>query len=196
MNKIILKTALKTLLALIIIFAVVFGALSIGYPSGMADFFEKSGNYSFAAGYASLNYSYTGKTEDLARCVNDYIMAENDRNIIHFGGRLIEANGFDELCESESDRLGLDYRQFVYGSIACSKYRQNDSAGAIAAAEAAFTENGGFPVNNALVRLTVLAEKDYETLVKIRTSVGKISPGEDEREYYDSVIKVLDKLID
>ena len=187
MNKIILKTALKTLLALIIIFAVVFGALSIGYPSGMADFFEKSGNYSFAAGYASLNYRYTGKTEDLARCVNDYIMAENDRNIIHFGGRLIEANGFDELCESESDRLGLDYRQFVYGSIACSKYRQNDSA---------FTENGGFPVNNALVRLTVLAEKDYETLVKIRTSVGEISPGEDEREYYDSVIKVLDKLID
>ena len=108
MFKVIIKTALKTLLALIIVLALAFVGLSLGYPSGMAGFFENCGMYSFAKGYASLSYTYSGNISDLARCFNDGVMAGDDGNTANRGNELISNEKFEEFCIAETERLGLD----------------------------------------------------------------------------------------
>ncbi|MDE7330480.1 MAG: hypothetical protein K2N30_05295 [Clostridia bacterium] len=185
MFKVIAKTALKTLLAAVIILCVAFGVASLGFPASMAGFFEKCGNYSFATGYASLSYTYSGKVDDLARCLNDSIMAGNDGNTVHFGNMLLDNGGFNGYCAENNG-----YRQFACGKIAAAKYRQGDKQNALLVAKSAFTE-GGFPVGNALVELMITAESDKDMLSAIKTEVGGIVPEDGEREYYEMVLDIL-----
>ncbi|MDE6585823.1 MAG: hypothetical protein K2K80_03990 [Clostridia bacterium] len=198
MYKLIGKTALKVLLAALIVLIVAFGILSLGYPAGLASFFEKSGNYSFASGYASLNYKYTGKIEDLERCFNDYVMSGNDENTVYYGEKLVNANnqGFATLCKQRDEELGINYRHMVYGTIACAKYRQSDKAGAVNSAKEAFIEGEGFPAANALVKLILAAEKDTVFLEeKIMPAMQEITPLDSQKEYYDRVVAIIEGLL-
>lgn len=188
MFKVIVKTALKTLLAAIIILVLAFAGLSLGYPSGMASFFERCGWYSFAKGYASLSYTYSGNIEDLARCFNDGVMANDDGSTVKFGGELIEKDGFDGLCERETERLGINYRHFVYGNVSCAKYRRGDKNGALDTAVKAFADKNSFPVNNALTQLAGTARGDATTLKLIKAEMESITPLESEKDYYDRVL--------
>lgn len=190
MFKVIAKTALKTLLAAVIILCLAFGVASLGFPAKMAGFFEKCGNYEFATGYASLNYTYSHKTADLARCFNNSAMAKNNGNVIHFGNMLLADEGFDTYCKENAG-----YRQFACGKIACARYVMGDGKTALKLAEETVLGEGGFPKNNALVSLMLAAEKDKEMLSAIKTAMEKVSPAESEAEYYATVTDVLNGLL-
>ena len=82
MFNVVVKTALKTLLGVIIALLIAFAIASLGFPGSMASLFENWGNYSLATGYASLSYSYSGNAEDLARCFQDSVLAGNDGDIV------------------------------------------------------------------------------------------------------------------
>lgn len=188
MFKVIIKTALKTLLALIIVLALAFVGLSLGYPSGMAGFFENCGMYSFAKGYASLSYTYTGNISDLARCFNDGVMAGDDGNTANRGNELISNEKFEEFCIAETERLGLDYRQFVYGNTACAEYRRGQKSEALETALKAVTDKNSFPVNNALAQLAGAAKGDATVLKLIKAEIESITPQESQKDYYDRVL--------
>lgn len=189
MFKVIAKTALKTLLAAVILLCVAFGVASLGFPANMAGFFEKCGNYSFATGYASLSYTYSGKIDDLARCVNDSVLSGNDANTVHFGNMLLEDENFAGYCAENAG-----YRQYACGKIASAKYRQNDKQNALSVAKSAFVESG-FPANNALVQLMITAEEDKDMLTAIKSAVEEITPAESETEYHAQVLDILDGLL-
>ena len=98
MFKTICKTALKTLLLLAVLVLVAFAVASLGFPSDMAGLCEKSGNYSMAAGYANLSYTYYMDVNDLNRCFLDSVYSRNDSRIIKFGDNLIADEKFAEVC--------------------------------------------------------------------------------------------------
>lgn len=201
MFKIMVKTALKVLLALVIVLAVAFGALSLGYPSGLASFFENCGNYSFASGYAALNYKYTGKIEDLDRCFVDCVYAGDDEYIVYYGEKLVAANnnGFETLCKARDEQmkeLGLNYRHYVLGKVACSKYRRGDLDGALSSAKSAFESGEGFPKGNALISLMLTAKTDTVFLEeKLKPAVLEITPLESQTEDYQNILKEIDALL-
>lgn len=190
MFKVIAKTALKTLLAAVILLCLAFGVASLGFPAKMAGFFEKCGNYEFATGYASLSYTYSHSTQDLVRCFNNSAMANNNGNVIHFGNMLLSDDGFDGYCEENAG-----YRQFACGKIACARYVAGDGKTALKLAEETVAQSGGFPKNNALVQLMLAAKSDRDMLVAIKSAFENITPLEGEEEYYSVATAELNKLL-
>ncbi len=199
MKNIVLKTALKTFLALLIALLLAFGVASLGFPQHMATFFENVGNYSFATGYASLRYTYTGDVSDLARCVDDSIYCGNDDNIISFGEKLVGHSGFKSYCVSRDNGSSPEsmYRQFVYGNIAKSKYNKGDKDAALDCAVEGMNGIEGFPINNsvALLAVRVAQKKDAETARKLLDTVNTYTPLTSEEEYFGKVINVLNNLL-
>lgn len=196
MFKVIAKTALKALIIAVLFVSLAFGVLSLGYPLGMASFFEHCGNYSFASGYASLNYKYTGKLEDLDRCFYDCSLASDDGDIIYFGETLLSKHGFDEYGAARGEELGINYKHYVCGCVAAAKYRQGDKAEALETAKSAFEAESGFPNANALVKLLLEAQTDTVYLENgVKPAVLEITPLGGQADYYNRVISIIDGLI-
>lgn len=205
MLKVIVKTAVKTLVILIIVGALGFGIVSLATPGVMAYAFEQCGAYSVAAGYASIQYKYTGKVDDLDRCFRDCVAAGNDKGCVRFGTELIKDPRFAEYCERMNESLsdtmpdnygkGVDYAQYVYGKTACARYSSGESAEAVKLVEEGLRHTQGFPYNNAAVELCVKAaeKSDAETKSKLLEIISKITPAESESDYYNKVKKILEE---
>lgn len=206
MNNVISKTAVRTLLAVIIAAVLAFAVASLVFPQHMATVFERTGNYSFATGYASLAYKYNDTTANLARCVDDSILAEKDAKIVKFGDWLVEADDFDEYCASRNqaayekaegsdvDFSTYDYRQIVYGNLARAKYARGDKQGAFDTAVQGMTGVAGFPINNSLAALAlrVYEAKDSEYMQNLRNVLQNITPANEvESGYLQDVIAIL-----
>lgn len=205
MKNIISKTAFKTILVVLIAAVLAFGVASLGFPQHMATFFENTGNYRFATGYASLAYTYSGTFDNLARCVDDSILSGSDSNIVNFASRMVQDDRFDEYCE-ERDKIiaetlsknnvtastNYSYKQYIMGNLACSMYVLDDADGALEIAKTA-VKGVGFPSNNALVMLAqrAVTNSDEDMKNKLREIIKEIQVAPDETEYRDSVIEFL-----
>lgn len=204
MSKVILKTALKTLLIVAIVVLVAFGVASLGFPSDMASLCEKTGNYSMATGYASLSYTYSKDVKDLNRCFTDSIYAKNDGNIVKFGDQLIGDEKFPEVCESitvikvKTDKkeieIPIDYKQYVYGHTAAAKYRTGNKEQALETAKKAMEGVEDFPANNALaiLSLQVIQSGDEGTAKELLNEIT--SNHQDGSDYYNVLIEELTNL--
>lgn len=205
MKNVISKTALKAVLIVIIAAVLAFGIASLGFPQHMATFFEKTGNYKFATGYASLAYTYSGTYENLARCVDDSILSGDNSDIVNFASRMVDNDGFKEFCAARDEAIreslengGLQantdysYKQYVMGNLACSRYALGDADGALETASAAL-EGEGFPPNNALAMLArrAVINGDNDMKVKLRKIIEEIEAAPDEAEYHDAVLEFL-----
>lgn len=203
MFKVVFKTAVKAIIGVAILALVVFGVLSLGFPSTMAGLCENTGNFSMAAGYASLSYTYSGDVNDLNRCFADNVQAGNDNDTVRFGEKLIQDEKFGEVCETnsktvttENGKVFIDYKQFVYGHVACAKYRLGDREAALEAAKSAMDGVENFPKNNALATLSlqVIQKADKDTAEKILAELERFSPADDEKNYYNTLKSELTKV--
>lgn len=195
MVKIIVKTFIKTALAVVVMLAVAFGVVSIAFPQHMATLFENAGCYRTATDYASLRHFYTGNVNDLDRCARDSILSRNNGKIVKYCGKLVADEEFAELCTSYIGAYdSYDYRQYICGNLASAQYAEGDAEGAVDTATAALDGVEGFPVNNALALLCIrVAEReDGQTAKVLLAALGECSPvGETQTTYYQSVINIL-----
>ena len=192
MQKIILKTALKSLLGVIIALILAFGIASFGFPKSMAGICADCGNYRFATSYASLRYTYTKSVDDLDVCAQYSIFSGHDGNIVKFCGKLVDDKGFEGICEKRGDKSG-DYKQFIYGNLCAAQYRRGDKQKAVDTAETAMEGVNGFPAGNAFVSLTLEVQKksDKETA----TAILEIIEGNFEQtKTYEAVIAILQEI--
>lgn len=203
MFKVVFKTAVKAIIGIAILALIVFGVLSLGFPSTMAGLCENTGNFYMAAGYASLSYTYTGDVNDLNRCFADNVQAKNDGDIVRFGEKLVQDEKFGEVCETnsktvttENGKVFIDYKQFVYGNIACAKYRLGDKDEAVSATKTAMDGVENFPKNNAVAYLSlqVIESGDKGTAEKLLAEMEKFKPAEDETGYYNTLKSELQKV--
>ena len=177
---VIAKTATQVLL-IVLALAVVAGAvLHFCFPQVMATFTEKVGNYHLATYYQSQVYNNTGDVADLTRCVDDAILSGDDKNIVQFGDALISHEKFDEVCDAknrEFANISLNFKQYVCGKVAISKYNLRDFNGAILLAK---TANGitSFENNNALITLSlkIVQAKDTVCAIEMLSGLDGISP--------------------
>ena len=117
-QKIILISALEGLAALALAALLIFSLWILCAPHTMATASEKAGNYSFAVTCADLKYKYTNKTDDLARCVQDSILAGNDKYIVKYGESFLKKDDFEKTCESR----GENFKVYICGNLALAQY--------------------------------------------------------------------------
>lgn len=185
LEKIVVKSAVKTVLAILAVLVVVFAVFNFAFPQHMATFTENIGNYSLAVKYASLRYSYTGDSMDLARCFEDSVSLGNDDYIIKYGEELVAKDDFASVCERKEEEffelndkyfgedVAYDYNQRVKGKLAVAYYRGGEVEKAVNYALAA---NGceSFASGNALVSL-YLAVKDAGDGAAAGALIGALS---------------------
>lgn len=134
MQRLIVKTAVKTVLILLGIVIAVFAIFNFAFPQHMATAMETLGNYGMAVKYANLRYVYTNDSMDLARCYDDSVLAEDDGAIIYYAEKLIDDFYYDHVCavrngtynDMYSDQFGFnfDYDLRVRSTLSASYYNE------------------------------------------------------------------------
>ena len=204
MEKIVVKTAVKTVLIILGIVIAVFAIFNFAFPQHMATVTESIGNYELAVKYASLRYYYSKDCNDLARCFDDSVLLGKDEYILQYGEPLIKkGRDYEEVCNSRNSLQtgsGYDYDHWVKGKLAVSYYNTGEADKAIAMAA---EDNGvkSFEYGNALMLLAVRirAEKDAEVaeellkvLEDIEENFEKTPPSDTkQREYLTTVITAM-----
>lgn len=127
----VIKTAVKTFLIVLAVAVAGFIIFNFAFPQHMASFAERVGNYDMALKYASLRYSYTGSTDDLARCFEDAILAGDDEAILEYGDEFFEKDDHVAVMVDLSVKRELDYSDLFGGSLASARYGAGDIEGAM-----------------------------------------------------------------
>lgn len=195
MKHIVIKTALKTLLVVVMVLIVAFATASLGFPGRMATLFENMGAYSSATGYANLAYKYSDTVENLARCMDDSIFAGNDKKIVKYGDMLVEYEDFISYAEERTAALGgeVNYYYFVYSNLACAKFNCGDKDGALDMAKIAMQDVKDFPINNTYAILAIQAARnsDTEFCQKMYNLIVDLTPSAAQQNYYNVVLSIL-----
>ena len=134
MQKLLTKVALITLGAIMGAVLLIFSLWILISPQSMASLSEDLGNYSFAVTCADLKYKYSHKTEDLARCVEDSILAKKNDKIVKYGDKLLASEDFEDFCAYRDKQLSANteylseysYRTYMLSTIALAEYRAGD----------------------------------------------------------------------
>ncbi|MCM1546620.1 MAG: hypothetical protein NC033_06280 [Clostridiales bacterium] len=196
MEKLVVKTAVKTVLIILGIIIAVFAVFNFAFPQHMATATESIGNYDLAVKYASLRYYYTKNSDDLARCFDDSVLLGKDEYILQYGEQLVNHRDYAYVCERKNSRQtgsGYDYDHWVKGKLAVSYYNTGKTQKAV---EMAAESNGNksFAYGNALMSLAVYirAEHDVEAANAILEILEQIEPAEQkEQGYLTTVIAAM-----
>lgn len=209
MEKLVVKTAVKTVLIILGVFIAVFAIFNFAFPQHMASVTESIGNYELAVKYASLRYYYTKNCDDLARCFDDSVLSGKDEYVLQYGEQLINHEGYRKVCDRKDFKVGSDlsadreygYDHWVKGKIVVAYYNSGEIDKAI---NMAFEDNGrtSFVYGNSVMTLSsrVLAENDGQTARKIldrlENEATAITPTDDAQSGYLTTVRQRLKGID
>lgn len=212
MEKLVVKTATKTVLIILGIFIVVFAVFNFAFPQHMATATESIGNYSIAVKYAELRYNYTKSADDLARCFEDSVLLGKDEYVLKHGEPLIDHTDYSAVCEKKNRQYGgsnYDYDRWVKSKLAVSYYNTDNVAKAILLAKEKMPkdENGNlisFPYGNAYMSLasrikgyhTGEEQKARSAAEEMLKELEKVAPQEQtEKIYLAEVKKAMEEVI-
>ena len=177
-EKIILRSFLTTLLAILMLLVFMVGVLVLVYPETMMNVAYDMGMEKSSIWYAERAYKRHGKIETIAFATTIAIEENMYDKIISCGGKMILDESFDEYCAEKDeenfekygdqaingvkivDILG-EYDQYVYAQISVAMYRTGDKDGAI---EKAVDLTEGFSRNNAIACLLIQAESENDEI--------------------------------
>lgn len=144
MNKLVKKTALITLAAIVAAAAVVFSLWLLISPQTMAGVCEKTGNFSFAVTCANMRYDRTKDAYDLARCAEDSILSGNDNLIINYCDLLIKDEKYSEVCKAKNEEISngkggeyieltgpVNYDGYIKSHLCAAEYRSGNFQNAL-----------------------------------------------------------------
>ena len=199
-EKIVIKSILTTLAAIVVLFAFMLGALMGLYPATMMELTYKLGMDDASIHYAERAYGWHGEDEYfMAYGMEVAIGMGNYEKIDVCGETLISDENFEEYCARETARLPegveMTYDQYVYGQVCVAKYKQGKNAEAV---ERAFALTKGFPKNNAILAIlyTALVNEDAETVAMIKTQMDKVETdalSETEKAEFQTAYALISK---
>lgn len=193
LEKIVVKTAVKTVLIILGILIAVFAVFNFAFPQHMATATESIGNYDLAVKYSLLRYNYTKKCEDLARCFEDSVLLGEDKYILEYGEKLTAHVNYEEVCKSKNEQQSgsrFDYKHWVNSKLAVSYYNTGEKTKAITLAS---EDNGtqSFVYGNALMSLaaSIRSAADGEAATAILAVLEELHP--DDRSETDNLTQII-----
>ena len=197
-DKVIVRAALSTLAAIIVLFGCMILALCFLYPSTMMNITYDLGMDKASVKYAMRAYDRTDDVYYVAFATEVAIGADLDEQIEDCGLAFTQNSDFTQYCLERDAKMNLggDYAQYVYGQVSLAQYRQGEKDEALATAFSALAENT-FPKNNAVqgLTLTVLMEGDTTTKEKIYEEMMNIESGlsGEDKQNFDALLSLFDK---
>lgn len=197
MKKFVFKTALKTFFIVVGVLVIGFLVFNLACPQHMATLFEQAGNYNLAVRYAALRYSYTDDTNDLARCLEDAILAGDDALTLEYGDEFLERDDSAQVMYELTAERGTDYLQLFGNAVVRAHYSTGDFVGALTLA---FNINGetSFAYGNPLMSLAVavISRSDVENAPIMLNALEHIATeDETEQSYLNDVISRVGSLV-
>lgn len=161
MGKLVAKTALCTLSALIGLALIVFGAVSLAAPSAMLALSDDLGMDKLSAAYSVAVCERTEKIEDLAEAVERNYNVSNYKECAEYGLKLLADPDFERYCAARdqqtagNDNIHKSYSQYISGIVSTAQYYTGEEEAALNTAFSALGQT--FPKYNAVKDLTVSA---------------------------------------
>lgn len=175
-DKVILRTFLTTLTAIIILVASMFLALICVFPQTMMELTYNMGMESSSIYFAEDAYRRTDDVGYIAYATEVAILDDNNAKIVKCGEKLIKDKDFDTYCQKKDAQAQIktSYEQYVYGQICVAMYKNGKKDEAIERAFA-LIENT-FPYNNAVVALLLAANtaQDVQTIEVIKGKMNEL----------------------
>ena len=197
-DKVILKAFISTFSAIVLLFAFMFGALALAFPSTMMQLSYDFGRDKTSIRYAERAYGWFDDTYYMAYAMEVAIGSDNQEKIEQCGLLLVEDEQyFAQYCADKGANmptaLTSDYEDFIYGKIAVAKYEQGKKEEAV---NYAFdTLQGGFPMDNAAVAvLYVAASKDDKAtidMIKGKMEQQQASIADGDKAYFDKMLALI-----
>lgn len=194
-DKIILKSILNTLLAILILFVFMFGMLFAFFPSTMMGITYRFGMDGASIYFAERSYQDSGEIYFISYATEVAIGCDDYAKIESCGELFIADKKFEDYCAARNDEIGDvggTYQQYVYVNVCLSKYQ---TKGGEAAAQSAFAYTEGFPKNNAIaaVLFTAIEKEDGATVEIIRAEMERRKDGlsVQDAEYFANVYNLL-----
>lgn len=199
-DKVILRAALSTLAAILVLMSFMVFTLSFLYPSTMMEITYDLGMDASSVRCAKRAYSQSGNdVYFIAYATEVAIGADDYAKIEECGELLIADEQFEEYCAERNAALSTEsYDQYVLGQVCLAKYRLEKSTDAVAKAYEWLY--GTFPPNNALAALgiTALTEGDTLTASAVKEKMDEMNTASlsgTDLEYYGKIMSVLENAL-
>lgn len=134
MKKLIIKTTVITLSAIIIFLAVSFGIVCIVKPSVIASVFDDLGYYSAANFFYEMQYEQTEDINDLAVLIDRSFDDEDKKDLEQYLSVLISHKDFDSFCDNKNSSASQlqkmtaqEYYAGYYVSVLIDNGKANES---------------------------------------------------------------------
>ena len=187
-DKLIRKVFLTTFSGILLLFALMLGALCLAFPSTMMEITYNLGMESASIHFAERAYDVFDDIHYIACATEISVEEHKNGKIVSCGEQFIADDGFKAYCEAK----GGAYEQFIYGRVCLSKYEKGDKANAITLAFESL--DGKFPENNAVaaVLLSAMRANDKETVWTIKEKLNTVNGvSEGDKGYLDDTLNVI-----
>ncbi|MBQ8446698.1 MAG: hypothetical protein IJX31_02855 [Clostridia bacterium] len=179
-EKIIIRSFLSTLAAIVMLLVFMVGMLVAVYPETMMNVSYDLGMEKASVWFAERAYKRHDKIETIAFATAVALEENMYDKILSCGDKMINDNEFADYCQRKDEEnekkyegqteileiLG-SYDQYVYAQVSVAQYKTGDKDGAVTRAVNAVELASDFPKNNAIVCLLIEADSDGdETLVQ------------------------------
>lgn len=140
MNKIILKTAALTSVAIISLIIIVFSVFALFFPIKISDLcFELGLNKGYVF-FAEKAYEKDNSIDNLTTVWDRAVYADDYAAVNKYSKLLVKHEDFEKLNEVYSDKyISFDYKAYIYANYALSEYILNGIESALSIAESGYS---------------------------------------------------------
>ncbi len=196
-DKVVLRAALSTVAAIVVLFGFMIFTLCYVYPSTMMNIAYDLGMENASITCAKRSYERSGEVYYIAFATETAIIEENYEQIAACGTLFTGDEEFSQYCDRRNGELGTSlngsYEQYVYGQVCVAEYKLGDKEKAV---DDAFAYLGNtFPKNNAVeaVLVAAIGEKDEANINKIKGKMAGLQNtlSETDRAHFEEVFALL-----
>ncbi len=196
-DKVILRSVLSTLAAIVLLFAFMIVALVGFYPATVMELTYDLGMDSTSVRFAERAYKESDDIYYIAYATEVAIGDKNYGKINSCGEKFIADEAFERYCAEKNENIAEgvtgSYEQYVYGQVCMAKYARGEKSEAV---DRAFELLGtGFPANNAVVAVLVKAMQNGDTetvgLIKGKMEERQDSVPSSDAEYFNAILALM-----
>ena len=173
MKNLVIKTALKTLLAFILVAGILFGVFVLFIPKPLANFFDSLGWKSASVTFYERQYNRTESDEDLYTLCFKVDAVEDSKRAYTYLSKFYSDKDFYTYCKSVDGKEKVEYstEDYMEGKLVLSAYLSKGIDVAMQKAILCVTDYNGYSeyspfralYSNPNVKLTNL---DYQTIMQ------------------------------
>ena len=200
-DKIILRSILSTLAAIVVLFVFMLSALIFIYPSTMMEITYDLGMDSLSIDFAETAYERSDEVYYIAYATEVAIGIDDYAEINTCGELFIKDDQFAEYCAAKQLPAGvnMEYSQYVYGQVCVSKYMLGYKDMAIQ--RSIELVGNSFPKNNAMVAMLVtvmgnesdaaLMDKLVSRMTELQSNQDMLGFSEEDKTYLANVLSMV-----